>query len=145
MDPVVDNPFTRIDAFIASHPGEIVIIDFHAEATAEKMAMGFFMDGRVAAVLGTHTHVPTSDCRILPKGTAFQSDVGMTGSADSVIGMDLENIIPRFITGIGKKMEVAKGNLVLDMTMVDIDTRDHRAVRIEAVRLWESTFEQQLA
>lgn len=145
MDPVVDNPFTTIDRFLQEDRPKTVIIDFHAEATAEKMAMGFFLDGRVSAVLGTHTHVPTADTRILPKGTAFQSDVGMTGSADSVIGMSLDNIIPRFVTGISKKMEVAKGNLVLDMTMVESDRTTGRAVRIEALRLWESTYEEQLS
>jgi hypothetical protein len=145
MEPVVDNPFTCIDEFLkkSSHP--VVLVDFHAEATAEKQAMGFFLDGRVSAVLGTHTHVPTADWRILEKGTAYQTDVGMTGTLDSVIGMTREPIVRKFCSGMHQKFDVAQGSQVLDMTVVDVDPRSGRAVRIEAHRYHESTYAQQLA
>jgi len=123
----------------------MVLIDFHAEATAEKQAMGFFLDGRVSALLGTHTHVPTADARILERGTAYQTDVGMTGSLDSVIGMTREPIISKFYDGIHRKFEVAKDNPVLDMTLVDIEPKSGRAVNIEAHRYYEATYGRQLA
>ena len=145
MEPVVDNPFTVIDEFLKKNRIPIVLVDFHAEATAEKQALGFFLDGRVSAVLGTHTHVPTADARILEKGTAYQTDVGMTGSLDSVIGMTREPIIIKFYSGMHRKFEVAKDNPVLDMTMVDIDPKSGRALHIEAFRYFEATYGQQLA
>jgi hypothetical protein len=145
MEPVVDNPFTVVDDFLQKNRVPIVVIDFHAEATAEKQALGFFLDGRVSAVLGTHTHVPTADARILDKGTAYQSDVGITGSLNSVIGMERHAVIFRFTTGMGRKFEVAKEDLVMDLTMVDIDPASGRALRIEALRIFESRYEQQLA
>jgi metallophosphoesterase (TIGR00282 family) len=114
MEPVVDNPFTAIDEFLKKNPQPIVLVDFHAEATAEKQAMGFFLDGRVSAVLGTHTHVPTGDARVLEHGTAYQTDVGMTGSLDSIIGMKREPIIRKFCSGMHQKFEVAQGSQVLD-------------------------------
>lgn len=145
MEPVVDNPFTAIDEFLKKNSHPVVLVDFHAEATAEKQAMGFFLDGRVSAVLGTHTHVPTADCRILEKGTAFQADVGMTGSLDSIIGMKREPIIAKFCSGMHQKFEVAQGNQVLDLTIVDVDPVSGRALRIEAHRYFEDTYGQQLA
>jgi len=145
MEPVVDNPFAAIDEFLKKNPHPIVLVDFHAEATAEKQAMGFFLDGRASAVLGTHTHVPTADARILEKGTAYQTDVGMTGSLDSIIGMKREPIISKFYNGMHQKFEVAQGNQVLDMTVVDVDPRSGRALRIEACRYYEATYGQQLS
>ena len=145
MEPVVDNPFTTIDEFLKKNSQPIVLIDFHAEATAEKQAMGFFLDGRVSAVLGTHTHVQTADDRILENGTAYQTDVGMTGSLDSIIGMKREPIISKFYNGIHKKFEVAGGNQVLDMTLVDIDAQSGKASYIEAFRYYEATYGQQLS
>ncbi|MBN2344744.1 MAG: TIGR00282 family metallophosphoesterase [Candidatus Aminicenantes bacterium] len=144
MEPVVDNPFTAIDGLLAGNAHPVVLVDFHAEATAEKQAMGFFLDGRVSAVLGTHTHVPTSDGRVLEKGTAYQTDVGMTGALDSIIGMKREPIIRKFCSGMHQKFEVAGGAQVLDMTVVDVDPGSGRAVRIEAHRYFEETFTQQL-
>jgi len=145
MEPVVDNPFTAVDEFLKKNPHPIVLVDFHAEATAEKQAMGFFLDGRVSAVLGTHTHVPTGDARILEKGTAYQTDVGMTGSLDSIIGMKREPIISKFYNGIHQKFEVAKDNPVLDMTLVDIEPQGAKALHIEAFRYYEATYGQQLS
>jgi len=147
MEPVVDNPFNCVDRFLKTL-GQgmplLVIVDFHAEATAEKQAMGFFLAGRVSAVLGTHTHVPTADCHILDGGTAFQTDVGMTGSLDSIIGMKKEPIITKFVTGINQRFDVEKENMILDMTVVDVDNVSGRALRIEAFRYHEETYGQQL-
>ncbi len=145
MEPVVDNPFTCIDEFLKKNAHAIVLVDFHAEATAEKQAMGFFLDGRVSAVLGTHTHVPTADGRVLEKGTAFQTDIGMTGALDSVIGMTREPIIRKFFSGMHQKFEVAQGSQVMDLTVVDVDPASGRAVHIEAHRYHEATYGQQLS
>lgn len=144
MEPVVDNPFTIIDDFLKKSDFKVIFMDFHAEATAEKQAMGFFLDGRVSAVLGTHTHVQTNDLRILTNGTAYQTDVGMTGSIDSVIGMKKEPIITKFLTGINQRFEVAKKDMILDMAVVDINKLSGKATRVESVRLHESTYEKQL-
>ena len=144
MEPVVDNPFLIIDSFLKENKLKIVLVDFHGEATAEKQAMGFYLDGRVSAVLGTHTHVQTTDLRILKGGTAYQSDVGMTGSLDSVIGMKIDPIIKKFLTGINQRFEVEKNNIILDMTVLDIKKTTGKTVRAEAVRIFEDTYEQQL-
>jgi metallophosphoesterase (TIGR00282 family) len=144
MEPVVDNPFLSIDGFLNQVRQKIIFIDFHAEATAEKQAMGFFLDGRVSAVIGTHTHVQTSDLRIMEKGTAFLSDVGMTGSLDSVIGMKREPVISKFLTGINQKFEVAKKNIIMDMAVLDIDRETGKAVHVNSMRLFESRFDEQL-
>jgi hypothetical protein len=144
MEPVVDNPFLIMDRFLEQYEYKISLIDFHAEATAEKQALGFYLDGRVSAVLGTHTHVQTSDLWIMEKGTAFQCDVGMTGSLDSVIGMKKEAVIKKFLTGINHRFEVEKTNLILDMTVVDIDRRSGKAVNVEAVKLHDHIYEKQL-
>ncbi|NIM11003.1 MAG: TIGR00282 family metallophosphoesterase [Candidatus Aminicenantes bacterium] len=144
MEPVVDNPFLAIDDFLQHTRQKIIFMDFHAEATAEKMAMGFYLDGRVSAVLGTHTHIQTTDLRILKNGTAYQTDVGMTGAFDSIIGMRIEPVIRRFVTGVNQKFEVSKENVILDMSIVDIDTTTGKAVGAQSLRIFESTFEQQL-
>lgn len=144
MEPVVDNPFLTIDRFLNQVHQKIIFVDFHAEATAEKQAMGFYLDGRVSAVLGTHTHVQTSDLRILEKGTAYQSDVGMTGSLDSVIGMKKGPVIRKFLTGINQKFEVSKKNIIMDMVILDIDKTTGKAVHVNSMRLFESRFDEQL-
>jgi len=144
MEPVVDNPFLIIDRFLEQYEYKISLIDFHAEATAEKQALGFYLDGRVSAVLGTHTHVQTADLWIMEKGTAFQCDVGMTGSLDSVIGMKREPVIKKFLTGINHRFEVERTNLILDMTVLDIDKKSGKAVNVEAVKLREHIYEKQL-
>jgi metallophosphoesterase (TIGR00282 family) len=144
MEPVVDNPFLIIDKLLEEHKYKISLIDFHAEATAEKQALGFYLDGRVSAVLGTHTHVQTADIWIMGKGTAFQCDVGMTGSLDSVIGMRKEAVIKKFLTGINHRFEVERANLILDMTMLDINKDSGKTINVEAIKLHESTYEKQL-
>lgn len=102
---------------------KIIIIDFHAEATSEKMALGYFFDGKVSAVIGTHTHVQTADERILPKGTAYITDVGMTGPIDSIIGIETQQIIDRFLYQMPRKFEVAKGRTVFSAVVVDVNTK----------------------
>lgn len=144
MEPAVDNPFTCIDAFLQGNANPVVLVDFHAEATAEKQALGFFLDGRVSAVLGTHTHVPTADARVLEKGTAYQTDVGMTGTLDSVIGMSREPIVRKFLTGMHQRFEVATGSQVLDLTVVDVDPASGRALKVEAHRYFEETYLQEI-
>jgi metallophosphoesterase (TIGR00282 family) len=113
----------------------VIIVDFHAEATSEKIAMGRFLDGQVSAVLGTHTHVATADEQILPKGTAYISDVGMCGPHDSVLGRDVEAVLKRFLTQMPQKMEVASGNVALCGVIVDVNEDSGRACSIERLRL----------
>jgi len=144
MEPVVDNPFVIMENFLSQVKQKIVFIDFHAEATAEKQAMGFFLDGRVSAILGTHTHVQTADLRILQNGTAYQTDVGMTGSLDSVIGMEYDAVIRKFLTGINHKFEVGKENIILDMSIIDIDKSTGKAINVQPLRIYESTYYTQL-
>lgn len=112
----------------------IILVDFHAEATSEKVALGWFLDGKVSAVLGTHTHVQTSDERILPQGTAYMTDAGMTGPADSVIGVKKELAIERFLTQMPHKFEVAKRELVLEGALISIDPETGRATEITRIR-----------
>ena len=109
----------------------MIIVDIHAEATSEKVAMGWFLDGKVSCLFGTHTHIPTSDERILPNGTAYLTDVGMTGPYDSVIGRKTEQILEKFLTGLPVKSEVAGGNVQLRALVVDIDPVSGKATRIE--------------
>jgi metallophosphoesterase (TIGR00282 family) len=111
----------------------VVILDMHAEATSEKIAMGWYLDGEVSAVLGTHTHVQTSDERILPKGTAYITDVGMTGPRNSVIGMKAEQVLTRFVTGVPSRYEVAEGPLLFNAVVVDVDDLTGRATGIERI------------
>jgi metallophosphoesterase (TIGR00282 family) len=144
MEPVVNNPFLAMDEFLEDKKHKIIFVDFHAEATAEKQALGFYLDGRVSAVLGTHTHVQTSDLRILGYGTAYQTDVGMTGALDSVIGMTREPVIQKFVTGINHRFEVSQNNLIMDMTILDIDSITGKAIHVEPLRIFESTYEEQL-
>ena len=133
--PPVDCPFTCIDALLKRIPaGSPILVDFHAEATSEKIAMGWYLDGRVAAVVGSHTHVQTSDERLLPKGTAYLTDLGMTGPIDSVIGREIEPVLKKFTTGMPSRFEVAKGAAVMEGAVVDIDRATGRVVSIARVR-----------
>lgn len=133
MQNGLDCPFrvgeTLLDGILE---GTAILVDFHAEATSEKIAYARYVDGRVSAVLGTHTHVPTADEQILPGGTALQCDVGMTGPVDSVIGMNSDIALKRFLTGLPHKAEVAGGRARLMGTLVDVD-RSGRAQHIERV------------
>jgi metallophosphoesterase (TIGR00282 family) len=128
-----DNPFHAIDKLLAELSQPIIIVDFHAEATSEKVAMGRYLDGRVSAVLGTHTHVGTTDAQILPKGTAYVSDIGMTGPLDSVIGDDTEAAIARFLTSMPHRLSVGKGKTALNGILVRVDDDTGRALSIERI------------
>jgi metallophosphoesterase (TIGR00282 family) len=128
----IDDPFAvvlrEIDAL--RHRTRVILVDFHAEATSEKWAMGWHLDGKVTAVIGTHTHVQTADERILPGGTAFLTDAGMTGPHDSIIGMEREPSLARFLTGIPSRFEPASGNPRLNAVLIDADEATGRAIGI---------------
>ncbi len=131
----IDCPFRAMDKLLEEVRDRppVIIVDFHAEATSEKMAMGRYLDGRVSAVLGTHTHVGTIDAQILPQGTAYVSDIGMTGPADSIIGDDVESVLRRFLTGVPHRLSVGKGKPILNAILVDVDEDSGRANNIERV------------
>lgn len=131
------SPFVVADRILAelSTDVEVIVVDFHAEATSEKQALGVHLDGRVSAVLGTHTHVPTADARLLPGGTAFQTDVGMTGPYESVIGFRADKVLRRFLLQTPSPFEVAKRDVRLAAALVDIDERSGRARAIDALLL----------
>lgn len=130
-----DCPFRKADCLLASLDPAVKVrfVDFHAEITSEKMAMGWYLDGRVSAVVGTHTHIPTADTRILSGGTAYQTDCGMTGPYNSVIGVDKEVVIRRFLTGLPVRMEAARGGVELHAVIVDVDEQTGKATD---VRRW---------
>jgi metallophosphoesterase (TIGR00282 family) len=131
-----DCPFRAADREIARIPAEVrvIFVDFHAETTSEKEAMGWYLDGRVSAVIGTHTHVPTADEQILPGGTAFQVDAGMTGPHDGIIGMDKTAILRRFLDGRPARFEVATGDVQMNTILLDVDEATGRARAIERLR-----------
>jgi calcineurin-like phosphoesterase len=136
MQPL-DNPFTDADRLLGEGSEQLPpvrLIDFHCEITSEKNAMGLHLDGRVSAVMGTHTHTVTGDERILPKGTAYQSDLGMTGPIWSVIGFDPATVLPRFLTGLPTRFEVGSGPVVLNATQIDIDPATGRALGLERIQ-----------
>lgn len=131
-----DCPFRAIDQLLedlADRKPPVIIVDFHAEATSEKVAMGWYLDGRVSAVLGTHTHVGTIDARLLPKGTAHITDVGMTGPLDSVIGDDINAVLTRFLTQLPYRISVGKGNVILNSVLVEVEETTGRARHIERI------------
>jgi len=131
--PQTDCPFRKADEILASLPLEVKVrfIDFHAEVTSEKMAMGWYVDGRVSAMVGTHTHIPTADTRILPGGTAYQTDCGMTGPYDSVIGVEKEPIMLKFLNAMPVRMEPAKGSVELHSVIVEADDATGKAISIK--------------
>lgn len=137
VDTAFSCPFRTVEKILSElKEGDeepVVIVDFHGEATSEKQAFGLYFDGRVAAVVGTHTHVQTADARILPRGTAFVTDVGMTGPAEGVIGMDREPVIERFLTQMPVRFNVARGASMLNAVVIDVDTTGDqpRADKIE--------------
>ena len=133
----IEDPFRTADALLKEIRAKVIVVDFHAEASSEKVAMGWYLDGRVTAVLGTHTHIPTADERILPQGTAFQTDVGMSGPYDSIIGVEKELVLHRFLTGMPGKFEAAKGNPKMCGALVTCDASTGRASAIERIMLGE--------
>lgn len=133
----LDCPFRITDGILKAHEGhdlDAIFIDFHAEATSEKSAFGHYFDGRVSVVVGTHTHVPTADYRVLAGGTAFQSDTGMTGPLDSVIGADKELVIDHFLTQMPLKIEPASGPRVFNAVEIEVDGPNGQAKSIEAIQ-----------
>ncbi|HET9680975.1 MAG TPA: TIGR00282 family metallophosphoesterase [Candidatus Limnocylindrales bacterium] len=140
MQPI-ENPFLEADRLLEEASEALPpvrLVDFHCEVTSEKNAFGVHLDGRVSVVVGTHTHVPTADERILPGGTAYQSDLGMTGPAWSVIGFAPGTVLPRFINGLPTRFEVGEGAVILNATQVDVDPATGRAIAIERIqRVWE--------
>jgi hypothetical protein len=136
MPPHADCPFRAVDALLdrVDGAGNIILAELHAEATSEKIAFGYHLNGRVSAVVGTHTHVQTSDEKILSKGTAYLTDLGMTGPKDSVLGRDVPSVLQRFITGMPTKFDVAERDVVLEGALVEVDDRTGRATAIRRVR-----------
>ena len=132
-----NDPFNAVKELLAGVRAKVIVVDFHAEATSEKVAMGWHLDGRVTAVLGTHTHVPTADECVLPGGTAYQTDVGMSGPYDSIIGVDKELVLYRFLTGMPGKFEAAKGNPKMCAALVECNAETGRASRIQRIMLGE--------
>ena len=132
-----DDPFRKADELLGKIKAKVILLDVHAEATSEKVALGWYLDGRVTAVLGTHTHIPTADERVLPRGTAYQTDVGMSGPYDSVIGVDTELVLERFLTGMPVKFEAARGNPKLAATLIECDAATGHAYAIRRFLLGE--------
>lgn len=132
----VDCPFKAMDRVLNEIPKNVpVFVDFHAEATSEKITLGYYLDGRVTALVGTHTHVQTSDALVLPKGTAYLTDLGMTGPYVSSIGRDLKPVTKKFITGLPSRFDVAEGPCVLEGAVIDFDPVSKRANSIETLRV----------
>lgn len=136
-----DDPFRKADELLdqvkRNSDAKVILLDLHGEASSEKGALGWYLDGRVTAVLGTHTHIPTADERILPNGTAFQTDVGMSGPYDSVIGVEVELVLKRFLTGMPGKFEAAKGNPKMCATLIGCDGGTGHAYSIQRLMLGE--------
>jgi metallophosphoesterase (TIGR00282 family) len=132
-----NDPFHAINDALAKIKAKVIVVDFHAEVTSEKVAMGWHLDGRVTAVLGTHTHIPTADERVLPGGTAYQTDVGMSGPYDSVIGVETELVLRKFLTGMPSKFEAAKGNPKMCAALIACDAKTGRANAIQRIALGE--------
>ncbi len=141
MEGALDCPFRTVDRWLQEvggrGEGRAILVDVHGEATSEKAALGWHLDGRVSAVVGTHTHVPTADARILPGGTAYLTDVGMVGPLDGVIGMERSQVLGRFLDGMPRRFSVAKGGTWLCGVRLDLDPATGRALDIEPVQIRE--------
>lgn len=133
--PPIDCPFLKVDELVkeAKKRTPYIFVDFHGEATSEKQAIGWYLDGRVSAVVGTHTHVQTNDYRILPEGTAYITDVGMTGPYDGILGMDREVVLKRFLTALPVRFEVSKGRTQLNGVIIELDKKDGKAKSINPI------------
>jgi hypothetical protein len=137
-----DDPFRVADALLKQITAKVILVDIHAEATSEKAALGWYLDGRVTAVLGTHTHIPTADDRVLPGGTAYQTDVGMSGPYDSIIGVEKELVLQRFLTGMPGKFEAAKGDPRMAAILIECDGATGRALSTQRLLLGEYTADE---
>ena len=134
----IDDPFRVADRLLEKISAKVIFVDFHAEATSEKVALGWYLDGRVTALIGTHTHIPTADTRVLPGGTAYQTDVGMTGPYDSVIGVQKEQILQRFLTSLPTRFETALNDVRFCAVLVECDEITGRARAIQRIMLDEN-------
>jgi 2',3'-cyclic-nucleotide 2'-phosphodiesterase len=132
-----DDPFRKADELLSKITAKVILLDLHGEATSEKVALGWYLDGRITALIGTHTHIPTADERVLPEGTAYLTDVGMSGPYDSVIGVEKELVLARFLTGMPGKFEPAKGNPKMCAALISCDGATGRAHRIQRIMLGE--------
>jgi metallophosphoesterase (TIGR00282 family) len=139
--PAIDDPFKKADSELAKLPSDVafILVDMHAETTSEKIAMGWYLDGRVTSVVGTHTHVATADEHVLPGGTAYITDVGMTGPHDGVIGMDRAGIVKKFLDGLPARFEVAIGDIQMNAVLIETDDAGPRG---EAGRLRAKSIER---
>jgi metallophosphoesterase (TIGR00282 family) len=131
-----DDPFRKADEILKKIEAKVIFVDVHAEATSEKISMGWYLDGRVTAVVGTHTHIPTADERVLPNGTAYITDVGMTGPYDSVIGVKKELVVGKFLNNMPVRFEAATGDVRLCGVLVDCDERTGKARKIHRISSW---------
>ena len=135
MDARMDNPFVAVDKILPQIDAKVIMVDFHAEATSEKRAMGLYLDGRVSAVFGTHTHVLTADAEVLPGGTGYITDIGMTGVIDSCLGVKKDIIIRRFVTKLPERFEYAEGSCKLNCAVFDIDRSTGRCSAAQSFEL----------
>ena len=137
MNVQTENPFLEVENIINEIKKEvdIIVVDFHAEATAEKIAMGYFLDGKVQIVFGTHTHVQTADERILPNGTAYITDIGMTGPIESVIGMEIKASLKRFLTSLPEKYKLAEGKAKLNGCIFSLNDDNCRIIKIDRINI----------
>ena len=135
LDANTDNPFVVVDNVVADEDIKITLVDFHAEATSEKLAMGYFLEGRASAVWGTHTHVQTSDCCVLPGGTGYITDVGMTGPSRSVLGIDVEQSIGKFLGDPPRRYNPGGGKSKMECALFEVDSETGRCVSAEAMRV----------
>lgn len=133
--PPIDCPFRTMDEILNTVPSSMILVDFHAEATSEKLAFASYVDGKVSTVIGTHTHVQTADERVLTGGTGYLSDVGMTGPSEGIIGMDKEAVIKRFITQLPTRFEVATGDCEVNAVIIDINDETKKTTKIERVQI----------
>jgi 2',3'-cyclic-nucleotide 2'-phosphodiesterase len=133
----LEDPFRTADSLLKQIRAKVILVDFHAEATSEKVALGWYLDGKVTGVIGTHTHIPTADERVLPNGTAYQTDVGMSGPYDSIIGVEKELVLARFLTGMPGKFEAAKGDPRMCASLIECDGATGRATSIRRMMLAE--------
>ncbi|MCK4538535.1 MAG: TIGR00282 family metallophosphoesterase [Candidatus Krumholzibacteria bacterium] len=133
--PDIDCPFRKADSILSSMPSDvkIIIIDFHAEATSEKLALANYLDGRVSLLAGTHTHIPTADERILPQGTGYQTDIGMTGPWSSVIGVDKKQVIERFLKGVNVRFQAGGEDPCIEGIFAEIDDENGKTIRVERI------------
>lgn len=135
MNVLSDNPFTCVDNILNTVQADVKIVDFHAEASAEKVAMSYYLDGRVSALFGTHTHVQTADEKVLEKGTGYITDIGMTGPIKSVIGMDIDVSFKRFVTSLPERYKLAEGEQMLNGAIFEIDENTNMATKVYRIQV----------